>query len=80
MKKAYLLIFTFYFCLEINAQKSWSGFAGGLNATVTTIVADTGDSFYIGGSFTNILELLIGMVLLCSKLDHPAYQTVTSNQ
>ncbi|MCW3072490.1 MAG: hypothetical protein JWO44_2380 [Bacteroidetes bacterium] len=55
MKKIYSLLLA---ALLVNfssfAQHSWSSYGDRLNSSVNTIVPDTGNIFYIGGSFTTI--------------------------
>lgn len=40
--------------MQLPAQNTWNSLSGNVNSTVRTIVADTVDSFYIGGHFTGI--------------------------
>jgi trimeric autotransporter adhesin len=55
MKKLFPLIIAFIWSTQLSAQNYWDTFSGSpMNSTVKTIVADTGDSFYVGGYFTEI--------------------------
>jgi trimeric autotransporter adhesin len=61
MKKGALLICIYCICLQSIAQRTWNSFTRTLNSTVRSIVADTGDSFYIGGNFDNIGDSTSGI-------------------